>query len=74
MGGSLGASLDVNDGDDVVPGDDDIGLASEGGDASLQAEGVLGFYVDGEAAVLELVFGVGQECGVVDLPAGEVEV
>ena len=74
VGGSFGAGLDVDDEDIVVPGDDEIGLASEGGGTSLEPEGVLGLDVDGVAAVLEFVPGVGQEGGMVDLPAGEVEV
>ena len=74
VGGSFGAGLDVDDEKGVVPGDDEIGLASESGGTPLEPEGVLGLDVDGVSAVLEFVPGVSQEGGMIDLPAGEVEV
>ena len=59
--GALGAGLGVHDEDVVVAGgDDQVGLAREGGDAALEPEGVLAIHVDSMAAILELSLGVGQ--------------
>ena len=73
VGGSLGARFDVDGQDMIASGDDEIGLAGEGGGTPLEPEGVLGFDVEGVSAVLEFAPGVGQQGGMVDLPAGGVE-
>ncbi len=73
VGGALGAGLGIDDEDVVVGGDDEVGLAGEGGDAALEPKGVLCLDADVVAAVLELAASVVQQRGVVQLPLGEVE-